>query len=125
MMLPDNRNATADNGGESNDHKAAGLHLSVAADDRLTADDRLATFIQGFEAGKAERSRFDFLDRHAAFMAGHWLDQNERVIAEIEDQVLARLHDRSLAALHMARRHAAKTGPNWAALVTESGERDD
>lgn len=94
---------------------ASNSMLSQSTD--ITAEDRRATFIQGFEAGKAERSRFDFLDRHAAFMAGHWLGQNERVIAEIEDQVLARLHDRSLAALHMARRHAAKTGPNWAALV--------
>ena len=105
-------------------HESATTTPSLTADDRLTAEDRLATFIQGFEAGKAERSRFDFLDRHAAFMAGHWLGQNERVIAEIEDQVLARLHRHALVALRMSKRYAEPKGPNWAALVTgDLGER--
>jgi hypothetical protein len=100
-------------------------NYTIVASTGLSADDRLATFIQGFEAGNAERSRFDFLDRHAAFMAGHWLGQNERVIAEIENQVVARLHDRALESLHMAHRHAQAKGPKWAALITESSERDD
>jgi len=101
MMLPDNTNATAGNGGESQNYKAAGLVSTLASRTDLTAEDRLAAFVAGYEQGKAER-----------------------VEIEIEDRVLARLHDQARAALGMATAYAAKVGPSWAAMVTESGDRE-
>jgi hypothetical protein len=64
-------------------------------------------------------------DRHAAFVAGLELGKVERIEVEIEDRVLARLHQLSLEALGMARRHAADTGPAWAALIAWAGEPDE
>jgi hypothetical protein len=63
-------------------------------------------------------------DRLAAFEAGRWLGQNERIDIEIEDQVQARLHARTLEALGMAKR-SARHGEAFSQLVRESGERDD
>ncbi len=56
-------------------------------------------------------------DRHAAFCAGLEQGRAERVEMEIEDQVRARLHQLSLEALGMARRHAARVGPAWSAML--------
>lgn len=56
-------------------------------------------------------------DRHAAFCAGLEQGRAERVELAIDDQVHSRLHQLSLEALGMARRHAAETGPAWAAMV--------
>ena len=61
-------------------------------------------------------------DRHAAFCAGLEQGRAERVEMAIEDQVRARLHQLSLEALGMAQRHAAKTGPAWAAMIAWAGE---
>ena len=63
-------------------------------------------------------------DRHAAFCAGLEQGRAERVEIDIEDQVRARLHQLSLDALGMARRHAAETGPAWAAMIAWAGERE-
>jgi hypothetical protein len=75
------------------------------------------------EARRAETA-LTFDDRLAAFEAGRWLGQNERVEIEIDDRVIARLHAQALEALGMSRRLAEAKGPNWAAMVAESGERE-
>jgi len=63
-------------------------------------------------------------DRHAAYCAGYEQGRAERVEAAIEDRVSARLHQLSLEALGMARRHAANTGPAWAAMIAWAGESE-
>ena len=60
-------------------------------------------------------------DRHAAFVAGYEQGKAERIEAAIEDRARALLHQRSLEALGMARRHAARVGPAWSALIAECG----
>lgn len=103
IKLPDNRNATAGNGGGSENFKASDLLLSsLAAGTDFTAEDRHAAFVAGYEQGKAER-----------------------VEIEIQAQVQARLHQISLEALGMARRLARVKGPAWSALITECGVLDD
>jgi hypothetical protein len=62
-------------------------------------------------------------DRQAAFEAGRWLGQNERIDIEIEDQIQIRLHARTLEALGMAKR-SARHGEAFSQLVRESGERE-
>jgi hypothetical protein len=61
-------------------------------------------------------------DCHPAFVAGYETGKAERVTDAIEDQVHARLHQLSREALGMAQRHAADTGPAWAALIAWAGE---
>jgi hypothetical protein len=61
-------------------------------------------------------------DCHPAYVAGYETGKSERVDIEIEDQVRARLHQLSLEALGMAQRHAAETGPAWAAMIAWAGE---
>lgn len=64
----------------------------------------------------------DWLDRHAAFMAGYWLGKAERVTADVEDRARELLHDWALESLHLAK-HFARHGPGFTRIVTESGER--
>lgn len=61
-------------------------------------------------------------DRHAAWLSGFDYGYAQRVEHDLEEQVRARLHQLSLEALGMARRHAAGTGPAWAALIAWAGE---
>ena len=63
-------------------------------------------------------------DRHAAWLSGFDYGYAQRVEHDLEEQVRARLHQLSLEALGMARRHAAETGPAWAALIAWAGERE-
>lgn len=69
------------------------------AESELTTEDRMASFVAGYEQGKAER-----------------------VEAEIEDQVQAALHQRVREALNLGRR-SARHGAAFSAMVIESGER--
>jgi hypothetical protein len=72
---------------------------AATAESELTAEDRMSSFVAGYELGKAER-----------------------VDIEIEDQVQARIHGRVREALGMAKQ-SARHGPGFSQLVTESGER--
>jgi len=83
-------------------HESATTALMVAAGTDFTAEDRHAAFVAGYEIGKAER-----------------------IEAEIEDRARALLHQRSLEALGMARRHAARVGPAWSAMIQECSQVDD
>jgi hypothetical protein len=62
---------------------------------------------------------------HNAWVCGYEQGKAERVDIEIEDQVRARLHQLSLEALGMAQRHAAETGPAWAAMIAWAGSSND
>ena len=64
----------------------------------------------------------DFLDRHAAFLAGYELGKSERVEIEIEDQVQTRLQDQARPYLRIAEQYAADKGPAWSQLVTGEPE---
>jgi hypothetical protein len=101
IRLPENTNATAGNGGESQRYKAACL----------------ASIIQ-----PTSDSSLRFEDRHAAFVAGYERGLAERTEIETEDQVQARIHGRVREALGMAQQYAAAKGPAWAALIAECGE---
>jgi len=74
--------------------------------------------------GSLAASNLTFEDRHASFCAGIAQGRAERVEMAIEAQVHARLHQLSLEALGMAQRHAAETGPAWAAMIAWAGERE-
>ena len=63
-------------------------------------------------------------DRIAAFEAGRQQGKAECLEMAIEEQVHARLHQISLEALGMAQRHAADTGPAWAAMIAWAGESE-
>ena len=73
-----------------------------ARDSVLTTEDRLAAFVAGYELGKAER-----------------------VVLEIEDRARAMLHKWATESRGMATEYASRVGPNWTALVLDSGDRDD
>jgi ABC-type antimicrobial peptide transport system ATPase subunit len=103
IRLPENTNATAGNGGESQSYKAAGL----------------ASIIQP----TSDSLRFE--DRHAAWLAGVEHGRAERIDFEIEDQIQIRIHDRVRASLGLAKQYAAAKGPSWLALISECGEVDD
>jgi hypothetical protein len=102
-MPPENTNATAGNGGESQNLKAGGLASSML---QPTSD-----------------SRVSFEDRHAAFCAGLEQGRMERFEAEVTDAVQAVLHERALEALGMAKR-SARHGAAFSQLIRESGERE-
>ncbi len=80
-------------------HESATTDSSIAAGTDFTAEDRHASFVAGYELGKAER--FDL---------------------EVKDAVQDALHTRALEALGMARRSAVH-GPAFSKMVTEAGER--
>src|ERR1035437_1015757 len=97
IRLPENTNATAGNGGESQSYKAAGL----------------ASIIQ-----PTSDSGLRFEDRHAAWLAGVEKGRAERVDIEVEDRARELLHDWALESLHLAQQFAAAKGPAWAQMFT-------
>jgi len=102
-MLPDNRNATAGNGGGSENIKADGLSLSsLSPGTDFTAEDRHAAFVAGYETGKAER-----------------------VEVEVEDRARALLHTWATESQTMATKYAARVGPAWSALILECSQIND
>ncbi|NMM35777.1 MAG: hypothetical protein HHJ13_17635 [Phycicoccus sp.] len=101
MMLPDNTNATAGNGGESQHIKAAGLPLMIP---------------------QTIANTFGLEDRHAAYCAGYDDGMNHKFGLEVAEAAQAALHDQARAALGMAKAHAEAKGPSWAAFF---GESDD
>ena len=64
-------------------------------------------------------------DRHAAYCAGLAQGRAERVTAEVEDRARALLIEWSRESRDMATEYASRVGPNWAALVLDSSDRDD
>ena len=100
--MPDNRNATADNGGESENHKAAGLVSSIARDTRLTAEDRHAAYCAGYDDGMHHQASLAVEERARALLR-KWADESR----------------------DLAQQYARVKGPAWAAIVLESGDRDD
>jgi hypothetical protein len=65
----------------------------------MTAEDRLAAFVAGYEQGLAER-----------------------VTAEVEDRARALLHTWADESRDMAKQYAAAKGPAWAAIFAGCGE---
>jgi hypothetical protein len=117
IRLPENTKATAGNGGQSQSVKADGLVVSSLTDGADLCRDQLSRM-----EGALDQVSLSLDDRQAAFEAGRWLGQNERIDIEIEDQIQIRLHARTLEALGMAKR-SARHGEAFSAMVLEAGER--
>lgn len=64
-------------------------------------------------------------DCHPAYVAGLEQGRAERIKAETEDRARALLIEWSRESRDMSTEYASKVGPNWTALVLESGDRDD
>ena len=63
-------------------------------------------------------------DCHPAYVAGLEQGRAERITAETEDRARALLGTWANESRDMATEYASKVGPNWAALVLESGDRE-
>jgi hypothetical protein len=113
IRLPDNRNATAGNCGESQDIKASDLLLLSLPQADIPQDARRA------------ESALTFEDRQAAITVAFDAGRHYQAGLDVEDRARALLVEWSRESRSMATEYAAKVGPHWAALIAECGESDD